>query len=126
MFRNPSVNLYTHDVARLVAFYTDLGFREVFRTPKEGAPAHVEVSLGEFTLGLASVGAAKSDHGLEPDLGGRPFELVLWTEDVDQEYSGLVARGAASLSAPHDFMSSLRAAWVADPDGNPIQLVQKR
>jgi hypothetical protein len=25
-----------------------------------------------------------------------------------------------------DFLSDLRLAWVADPDGNPIQLAQKR
>jgi len=38
----------------------------------------------------------------------------------------LTADGAPSLSEPHDFLSDLRLAWVADPDGNPIQLAQKR
>ena len=27
---------------------------------------------------------------------------------------------------PHDFLDSLRAAWVADPDGNPVQIVTRR
>jgi catechol-2,3-dioxygenase len=30
------------------------------------------------------------------------------------------------LPAPHDFFDSLRAAWVADPDGNPVQIVMRR
>jgi hypothetical protein len=78
MFRNPAINIYSHDVMRLVRFYEGLGFRQRFRTPNEGTPVHVEVALDGFTIGIASVDA------------------------------------------------NLRAAWVADPDGNPIQLVQRR
>jgi catechol 2,3-dioxygenase-like lactoylglutathione lyase family enzyme len=110
---------------RLVAFYEGLGFRETFRTPKDGTPDHVEVVHDGFTIGIASVEAARADHGLNPDLGGRPVEIVLWTDDADGDYARLTAAGAPSLSAPHDWLSNLRLAWVADPDGNPIQLAQK-
>lgn len=126
-FRNPMINIYSHDLARLASFYERLGFRETFRTPKEGAPVHVEVTLDDFSIGIASVDAAAADHGLSPELGGQPIEIVLWTDDVDREHSRLTAHRAPSLSPPHDFLSgALRAAWVADPDGNPIQLVQQR
>jgi hypothetical protein len=38
-----------------------------------------------------------------------------------------VAKGAPLLSAVHDFLDGkLRAAWIADPDRNPIQLVQQK
>ena len=41
--------------------------------------------------------------------------------------STLTAHGARLLSPAHDFLDgALRAAWVADPDGNPIQLVQRK
>lgn len=126
MFRNPSINIYSHDVVRLVNFYEDLGFRETFRTPKDSAPVHVEVTLDQLTVGIASVDAAIADHGLAPNLEGRPIEIVLWTDDTDRDYARLTARGAPSLSPPHDFLSDLRLAWVADPDGNPIQLAQRR
>jgi len=126
MFRNPAINIYSHEVVRLVSFYEGLGFRETFRTPREGAAAHVEITLDEFTIGIASVDAAIADHGLSPDLSGRPVEIVLWTDDTDRDYARLTANGAPSLSRPHDFLADLRAAWVADPDGNPIQLVQHR
>jgi hypothetical protein len=78
-----------------------------------------------LTLGIASVDAAIANHGLGPDLGGRPIEIVLWTDDTDGAYPHRIAAGAPSLSPPHDFLAHLRAAWVADPDGNPIQLVQR-
>jgi len=126
MFSSPAINVYSHDVMRLVAFYEGLGFRETFRTPREGTPVHVELVLDGFTIGIASVDAAAADHGLRPELGGRPVEIVLWTDDTDGSYERLTAGGAPSLSPPHDFLSDLRLAWVADPDGNPIQLVQKR
>lgn len=126
MFRSPAINVYSHDVMRLVAFYEGLGFRETFRTPKVGTPVHVELRLDGFTIGIASVDAAIADHGLKPELGGRPVEIVLWTDDTDAAYQRLTAAGAPSLSPPHDFLSRLRMAWVADPDGNPIQLVQHR
>jgi catechol 2,3-dioxygenase-like lactoylglutathione lyase family enzyme len=126
VFTRPAINIYSHDVMRLVRFYDGLGFRETFRTPTEGTPVHVEVTMDGFTIGIAAVDAAIADHGLNPDLGGRPVEIVLWTDDADRDYARLTADGAPSLSAPHDFLSHLRLAWVADPDGNPIQLAQKR
>jgi catechol 2,3-dioxygenase-like lactoylglutathione lyase family enzyme len=126
MFNSPAINVYSHDVVRLVAFYEGLGFRETFRTPQDGTPVHVELVLDGFTIGIASVEAAVADHGLNPNLGGRPVEIVLWTDDTDGSYARLTADGAPSLSEPHDWLSDLRLAWVADPDGNPIQLVQRR
>ncbi len=70
MFRAPQVNLSSHDVSRLAGFYTALGFGEVFRTPEEGEPVHVELDLDGFVLGIAAVAAAAADHGLRPRLGG--------------------------------------------------------
>jgi len=125
-FRNPAVNIYSHDVMRLVRFYERLDLRETFRTPEDGMPAHIELRLEGLTLGIASVAAAIADHGLSPDLNGRPVEIVLWTDDTDRDYARLTVDGVPSLSPPHDFLSRLRVAWVADPDGNPIQLVQRR
>jgi len=126
-FKDPMINLYTRDVRQLAGFYERLGFQETFRTPEQGAPIHIELSLDHFKLGVASVEAAIADHGLELHLGGRPVEIVLWTDDVGRDHARLTADGAPSLSPPHDFLAGrLRAAWTTDPDGNPIQLVQQR
>jgi len=97
--RNPAINIYSHDVMRLVGFYQRLGFRETFRTPRQGVPVHVELTLDHFTIGIASVDAAIADHGLNPDLGGRPIELVFWTDDTDRDHERLTADGAPSSNA---------------------------
>ena len=126
-FRAPQINLYSRDLPRALAFYADMGFVETFRTPAAGAPAHVELKLDGFTLGIATVEAARNHHGLRPEGEGRGIEIVLWTDDTDAAVRALVAKGAPVLSPAHDFLDGkLRSAWVADPDGNPIQLVQRR
>jgi catechol 2,3-dioxygenase-like lactoylglutathione lyase family enzyme len=128
MFATPQVNIYSEDVARSVEFYRGIGFAETFRTPREGAPIHVELALDGFKVGIAAVTSAVADHGLDLDLSqpGRGMEIVLWTDDADAAFARLVAAGARRLSDPHDWLGDLRVAWVADPDGNPIELVQRR
>jgi catechol 2,3-dioxygenase-like lactoylglutathione lyase family enzyme len=128
MFERPQVNFYVQDVEESARFYQEsFGFAETFRTPPHGPPAHAELRLGAFTLGLATIDALRDDHGITTAGSGPPrAELVVWTEDVDRVYADLAARNVRTLSAPHDFAGSLRAAWVADPDGNPVEMVMKR
>jgi catechol 2,3-dioxygenase-like lactoylglutathione lyase family enzyme len=128
MFSTPQVNVYASDVARSVEFYRGFGFDETFRTPREGDPIHVEMVLDGFKLGVASVASAVADHGLDLDLArpGRGMEVTLWTDDTDAAVARVAAAGAPVLSEPHDWLDSLRVAWVADPDGNPVELVERR
>ena len=126
MFRTPMINLYSRDLPRARAFYASLGFNETFRTPETGDPIHVELTLDGFTLGIATVETAMRDHGLSPG-EGRSIEIVLWTDDTDAAVERLTDAGAPLLSAAHDWLDGrLRIAWVADPDGNPIQIVQRK
>lgn len=126
-FTDPAINYYVEDVEIAVRFYVEhFGFVETFRTPKQGKPIHVEVSLGPLILVLASKEAGQTMHGLPLGPGGFPrAELVVWTENVDEAYAMLIENGVPSVSAPHDFLSSLRAAWVMDPDGNPVEIVSR-
>ena len=72
MFGGALVNLYTRDIEAGIRFYRDLlGFVETFRTPAEGAPEHVELRLGGFTVGLGTVEAARRVHGVRAE-PGRP------------------------------------------------------
>jgi catechol 2,3-dioxygenase-like lactoylglutathione lyase family enzyme len=127
VFESPQVNFYVKDVEASAGFYREsFGFAETFRTPKDGQPVHAELRLGEFTLGLASVAALREVHGITVSPGPPRAEVVVWTDDVDQAHAVLTARGVRTLSAPHDFLGTLRAAWVADPDGNPVQIVMRQ
>jgi catechol 2,3-dioxygenase-like lactoylglutathione lyase family enzyme len=127
MFSAPMINLYSRDLAKTQAFYERLGFTESFRTPATGAPIHVELRLDGFTIGIATVETAMRDHGLSPGGEGRWIEVVVWAEDADEAVRRLTAAGAPLLSPPHDWLDGrLRLAWVADPDGNPIQIAQRQ
>jgi catechol 2,3-dioxygenase-like lactoylglutathione lyase family enzyme len=128
MFRRPQVNFYVRDIEAATGFYRDLlAFTETFRTPRRGAPAHVELSLDGFTLGLASLESLRTVHGVSGSADAPPRgELVLWTDDVDDQIAFLSAKGVRVLSPAHDFAGSLRAAWIADFDGNPVQIVMRR
>ena len=126
VFRDPQINLYVKSVETSVHFYRELfGFSEAFRTPKEGTPIHVELRLGYLTLGLASIESARHLHGIVSADGPPRSEVVLWVDNVDEAFSMLKEKGAKPLSEPHDFIGSVRGAWVADPDGNPVQIVMR-
>ncbi len=125
-FSAPQINLYSRDVDRAVVFYESLGFRQGFRTPETGPIDHIELILGNFTLGIATLAAARDHHGLQPG-NGRGIEIALRTDDTDAALAMLTKAGAPLITPPHDFLDGqLRAAWVADPDGNPVQIYQMR
>jgi len=127
MFRDAFVNLYTNDIEAALRFYRDLlGFVETFRTPAEGTPEHVELTLNGFGLGLGTVDAAKRVHGVDPSPGSPAMVLVLWTVDVDVGLARLSAAGAPIVQPPHDTGSRNRNALLRDPDGNLVEIVSKR
>jgi predicted enzyme related to lactoylglutathione lyase len=120
------VNLYVRDVERMASFYSEnFGFVETFRTPASGEPVHIELRLEHFVLGLASIEAARAMHHLPLNPGSARSEIALWTDDVDVSYSSLVGKGLVSISEPHTFIGTVRAAWLLDPEGNHIQVVSK-
>lgn len=123
-FRSPQVILFSEDLPRAVAFYTRLGFVETFRTPSEGEPIHVDLTLDGYKVGIASVTSSRADHGLDPIPTGQRAAVILWTDDTAAAYAELVASGAPALAPPYEWLGRLLIAWTADPDGNPIQIVQ--
>jgi glyoxylase I family protein len=124
MFRNPQVILFSEDLPRAVAFYANLGFTETFRVPSEGEPIHVDLVLDGYKIGIASAASTRDDHGLDPVVEGQRAAVILWTDDTAAAFDRIVANGARALIGPHEWLGRLLIAWVADPDGNPIQIVQ--
>ena len=126
MFVNGFVNLYTADIGAALRFYRDLlGFEETFRTPKEGTPEHVELTLGGFALGLGAVEAAKRVHGVDASPGVPAMVVVVWAEDVDAAFERLQSAGVPVLQPPHDTGNDNRNALLRDPDGNLVEIVGK-
>jgi len=125
MFAAPEVILFSADVERAAAFYRRLGFAETFRVPDEGAPIHVDLQLDGYKIGFASVGSSRDEHGLHPARSGQRATITLWTDDTARAYRMLTAAGVPGLKAPSAWLGRLLVAWVQDPDGHPVQLVQR-
>ncbi len=127
MFETGFVNLYTADIEAGLRFYRDLlGFTETFRTPTDGVPEHVELTLNGFAIGLGSVEAARRVHGVDAQPGAASVVVVVWTTDVDEAFTLLCAAGAPVVQEPHDAGSANRTALLRDPDGNLVEIVSKR
>ena len=126
VFVDGFVNLYTGDIEAALHFYADLlGFKESFRTPKEGAPEHVELRLNGFTIGLGTVEAARRVHDVEAIPGSPAMVLVVWTDNMDASYATLVAAGVPVIQEPHNTGNNNRNALFRDPDGNLVEVVAK-
>jgi catechol 2,3-dioxygenase-like lactoylglutathione lyase family enzyme len=123
-FREPQVVLFSENVERAAAFYSGLGFVETFRVPTEGDPIHVDLELDGCKVGIASLDSTRDSHGLDPISYGQRAAVILWTDDVDAAFEELTTRGVPALAPPGPWLGRLRIAWVADPDGHPVQLVQ--
>ncbi|MGD7789563.1 VOC family protein [Propionibacteriaceae bacterium Y1700] len=123
-FRTPQIVLFTLDIGRTVAFYRDVGFTEVFRTPSVGSPIHVDLELDGYRLGLATEASTRDDHGLDPVAEGQRAAVILWTDDTPAGYARLLQLGATPVKSPEPWLDRLLIAWVEDPDGHLIQVVQ--
>jgi|SRR5215216_5268172 len=124
VFRDPQIILFSENLPRAVAFYSSVGFTETFRVPTHGEPIHVDLALDGYKIGIASVASTRDDHGLDPVAEGQRAAVILWTDDTPAAFAEMTAKGAPALAGPHEWLGRLLIAWVADPDGNPIQIVQ--
>ncbi|WP_328469306.1 VOC family protein [Actinoplanes sp. NBC_00393] len=122
VFRDASTILYVEDLPAALEFYRDrLGFAETYQFPPDGPAAFVALEHG---ISLAAVNDGENgSHGLPIKMRvGRPFELCVYTDDVDQAVEELRAAKAPVLAEPADQPWGERMAYVADPDGNPVMI----
>ncbi len=126
MFTDAFVNIYTRDIDASLRFYRDLlGFEETFRTPTQGTPEHVELSLHGFGLGLGSVEAARRVHGVDASPGSPAMVIVVWTTDMDRAFERLTVSGTPVVQPRHDTGNHNRNALLRDPDGNLVEIVAR-
>jgi catechol 2,3-dioxygenase-like lactoylglutathione lyase family enzyme len=123
-FQTPQVVLFSKDLDRAADFYRALGFEEIFRTPSEGTPIHIDLALDGYRIGLASETSTREDHGLDPVVAGQRAAVILWTDDTPAAYARLQEAGATPVKAPAPWLDRLLIAWAEDPDGHLIQVVQ--
>jgi predicted enzyme related to lactoylglutathione lyase len=114
-------NVFTTDVAATTRFYGEvLGLRPAFRHPAEGDPVHVVLEAGPTRL--AVTGGGPADVGLAP-AAEHPAEIIVHCPDVDAATAAAAAAGAEVLVPPYDHIGGHRRAYLADPAGNWVALV---
>lgn len=116
--------LFSRDLERAAAFYRALGFQEVFRTPQQVTPIHVDLALDGYRIGLASETSTREHHGLEPVVDGQRAAVILWTDDTVAAYDRVQELGAKPVKGPSPWLGRLLIAWVEDLDGHLVQVVQ--
>lgn len=116
--------LIVEDLDRALGFYCDtLGIALRHR-----AERFAQLETGTTRLGLFTREAmAKTlDQAITaPGERAPAFELGFKVDDVDAAWEELSAAGAPPVSPPHDQPWGQRTAYVRDPDGNLIELVQQ-
>ena len=116
------IAIYTRDLARLEAFYTQvLGFPVVRRWEAVGI---VFVDVGDLWIELTrqdSPNDGTQPRALDQGVGINHFALKV--DDVDRSFQELGDRGVHVLAAPANY-ENVRVAFLADPDGNVLELIE--
>jgi len=108
-----AVTLATHDMARAVRFYIDLGF--ALRYGGEGAP-FTSLSAGRGYLNLV---AQPPERGWS--WWGR---VIFYVTDVDAVYARALALGLRPEAPPRDAPWGERYFHLTDPDGHQLSFAR--
>jgi lactoylglutathione lyase len=109
-----------HNLQKSLEFYALLGIHEKFRLNHED---------GSLMLAYLHVGG---DRFIELFPGGKPPEelqgsfmhLCLLTDDLHTDVEMLQSKGIKIDYGPSMGLDHNWQAWIKDPDGNPIELMQ--
>lgn len=94
---------------------------------RQRAASYAQLDSGVTRLGLFTRAAMAATLGRAVGTGSRheAFELGFFVDDCDAACAQLAACGVARVSPPTDREWGQRTAYVSDPDGNLIELVQQ-
>ncbi len=113
------------DIDRSVAFYEKLGFEEKRRMPIGDEAINVFLALPGDDVALELT----YNHGVDSyDLGTGYNHIALGVEDLDGTLAGLAAEGVDPEKPPYrpgGRTEGPRIAFVRDPDGYRIELIER-
>ncbi|SDZ20693.1 Catechol 2,3-dioxygenase [Amycolatopsis xylanica] len=118
--RTLHVGLRVTDLERSLAFYTAVGYEIVGRVP--------ETPIGQLTMlklpGDEFVTVELVHDGDPVDLGTGVSHFVVRVESMDGTLDALAGHGIEPSAPAHENQDGLKTAFIADPDGRRIELVQ--
>ena len=120
-----TIGLFTTDNAKMVTFYCDIFG---FKTEWNGTDPNVEMTLGTSRIILfprkAFEQMTSRQYAYPNGINGTvelSFDVPCFT-DVDKEFERAVSMGATPVFAPVTEPWSQRTCYVADPEGNLIEI----
>ena len=110
-----------HDLDRSLAFYAQLGLHEAFRLHRaDGSLLLVYLHVaGDRFIEIFPGGPSP-----DPERRGSFMHLCLLTDDLHAYVERLRSAGVAIDREPAVGLDHNWQAWVRDPDGNQIELMQ--
>ena len=110
-----------HDVDRSLAFYTSLGLHEAFRLDHEDGSlmlVYLHVA-GDRFIEIFPNGPAPDPHRQ-----GSFIHMCLVVDDLQATIAGFRNEGVTIEQEPKVGLDHYAQAWIRDPDGNSIELMQ--
>ncbi len=120
-----AAGLFVKDMAAMVAFYRDV---VGFPLEWDGVDPSVIVEqegLRFYLFGRNDFEELTNHKYTYPSGINGTFELALdvdTPEEVDVEYDRMVRMGATPIIAPKTYPWGLRSSYIADPEGNLIEI----
>lgn len=117
------IRLLVSDFPAVYRFYRDvLGLKPQFEA-EDGPYAKLSPDVGHAAIALqdrAQMGAVLGTLGAEP--AGYRGLVVLRVDDLEAAHRELTSRGARFTRDPAPMGDRMRVAYLADPEGNLIEL----
>jgi len=119
--------LRTQDLERCLAFYTQLGLVESFRLNNaNGSLMLVYLHIGgdRFLEIFPGGSSDPTSSAISSAPEGNFMHLCLRSSDLHADVQRLEAAGIAIDSGPSVGLDGNLQAWIRDPDGNALELMQ--
>jgi PhnB protein len=105
-------------VAAIDFYKKAFGAKELFSMPCGGGKlGHAEIQIGNSILMLADAMPEMGYRG-PPSLGGTPVSLLIYVENVDQQFNQAIAAGGKVMKPLQDQFYGDRSGTLIDPFGH--------
>jgi len=107
------------------AFYeTVLGASTDYRYPEEGEPVYLTLRIGDSTLALG-LGTGPAMYGETPlPATGHAVDICVYVSDLDAAVEAAPGGGGAVVVPPSDTPWGERVAYLRDPQGTMLLVIQ--
>jgi catechol 2,3-dioxygenase-like lactoylglutathione lyase family enzyme len=120
------INFKTRDLNKSIAFYKQLGFEPFLElTQEDGRPWIVYLRFDDMLYLELTGGGPAGQNAPGPEVTGFNH-LCITVDNIDNAAKELEALGFPLMNplSQKKGLDNNRGAWVADPDGNRIELME--